>query len=80
MVRLQSQQLTSCLLPPAVHCVQYYGQVQYMESSAVTAAVSAANGTRWMGAVIQVVAHHRAGQADRWGWERASVPCSRLTL
>jgi hypothetical protein len=45
--------------------MQYYGQVQYMESGAVAAAVSAANGTRWMGAVIQVVVHHKAGQADR---------------
>jgi RNA recognition motif-containing protein len=44
---------------------QYFGQVQYMETASVAAAVDGANGTRWHGAVIQVVPHHKAAQAER---------------
>jgi hypothetical protein len=46
---------------------QYFGQVQYMDTSSVAAAVDGANGTRWHGAVIQVVPHHKAAHVDRWG-------------
>lgn len=45
---------------------QYFGQVQYMDTSSVAAAVDGANGTRWHGAVIQVVPHHKAAHVDRW--------------
>jgi RNA recognition motif-containing protein len=44
---------------------QYFGQAQYMETASVAAAVDGANGTRWHGAVIQVVPHHKAAQAGR---------------
>lgn len=45
--------------------LQYFGQVQYMETSSVASAVECANGTRWHGAVIQVVPHHKASQVER---------------
>lgn len=45
--------------------LQYFGQVQYMETGSVAAAVEGANGTRWHGAVIQVVPHHKAAQVER---------------
>lgn len=44
---------------------QYFGQVQYMETSSVASAVECANGMRWHGAVIQVVPHHKAAQVER---------------